>query len=100
MRLFGRWTPTIDPQRATDLIREGAQLVDVRDPDEFARGHLPTAVNVPLGTIQDQLDVFQGRQTIVYCASGLRSQSALGILSKHDLNVHNLGAMSNYEEAE
>ena len=100
MRLFGQWTPPITGQMAKDLVRKGAQLVDVRDPDEFSHGHLKDAINIPLDTVESRIDAFRERQTVLYCASGLRSQSALAQLKKHDLDVHHLGAMTRYQADE
>jgi rhodanese-related sulfurtransferase len=60
----------------------GAQLVDVRSPQEYAAGALPGAVNVPLQDIQagiQQLD--NEKPVIVYCASGMRSQQAAQLLN-------------------
>lgn len=52
------------------------QLIDVREPGEFARGHLPGAINVPLGSLSDKTADFDPQQpTIVVCASGNRSRS-------------------------
>lgn len=59
------------------LLAEGAQVVDVRSAAEFAGGHAPGSVNVPL----DELDRRGGeldskRPVIVCCASGTRSAMA------------------------
>ena len=99
MRLFGQWTPPITGEQAQKLIGEGALLVDVRDPDEFAHGHLPDAVNVPLDSVDERAATFGQQPIVLYCASGLRSQSAYARLKKGGLDVHNLGAMTRYEEA-
>ncbi len=100
MRLLGRWTPPISGDQAKELVREGAQLVDVRDPDEFASGHLPDAINLPLDTIGGHLDTLRQKPAILYCLSGLRSQAAYAQLKKHDLVIHNLGAMDRYGDNE
>jgi hydroxyacylglutathione hydrolase len=41
--------PTMDAGELADAVRRGAQLVDVRPPADFAVGHLPNALNIPLG---------------------------------------------------
>jgi rhodanese-related sulfurtransferase/predicted transcriptional regulator len=56
----------------TDLIsrlRDGVVTVlDVRPEDEFALGHLPGAVNIPLGKLKDRLDELQAdREVVAYC---------------------------------
>lgn len=35
--------PLISPQQANALVAEGAKLIDIRDPDEYAREHIPAA---------------------------------------------------------
>ena len=43
-------------------------VLDVRPPDEFAAGHLPSAVNIPLKTLKRRLrDIPKGREIIAYC---------------------------------
>lgn len=96
MRVVGKWTPPISGEEAKDLVANGALLVDVRDPDEFAHGHLDGAVNVPLDTIPDRIEELEQRPIILYCASGLRSQSAHSQLKTRGLDVHNMGAMTRY----
>lgn len=60
------------------LDRGEAQVVDVREPDEFAEGHIPGAVNVPLsGFSPDQLPEADGRQLVLNCLGGKRSGLAL-----------------------
>ncbi len=97
MRLLGRWTPPISAERAHELAKEGARFIDVREPNEFAIGHLPDAVNLPLTTIEDHLEILRSGQSILYCQSGLRSQAAFARLHRLGLDVHNLGAMTKYQ---
>ena len=51
------------------LLDQGAQLVDVLDPDDFEHSHLPGAINIPLKALTQattsRLD--RSRQVIVYC---------------------------------
>jgi len=58
-------------------IEAGGALVDVRTPREFAGGHLPDAVNVPLDQLPKGLGKMpKSRTIVVYCASGARSAAA------------------------
>ena len=52
-----------------ELMAAGAQLVDVLGPKEFARDHLPGAVNLPLKTLDEEWAAVleRGRPVIVYC---------------------------------
>jgi len=73
-------------------------LVDVRSPAEFAGGHLDGALNIPVGSLPNRLDELGDREKpiVLYCASGMRSLRAEGILkSKGFTQVLDLGAMSN-----
>jgi sulfur-carrier protein adenylyltransferase/sulfurtransferase len=52
-------------------------LVDVREPAEFAAGHLQGAMNIPLNTLPARLPEFLGADTVVFvCRSGIRSARA------------------------
>lgn len=76
-----------------NLIKEGAFLVDVRTPAEFAEGHINGSANIPLGQIRQQLDQFKGKGNIVlFCRSGARSAQAKAILEQNGItNVTNGG---------
>ncbi|HVB27852.1 MAG TPA: rhodanese-like domain-containing protein [Mycobacteriales bacterium] len=56
---------------------EGLHLVDVREPDEYAAGHVPGARNLPLSTLPlSHHELPRGECVFVICASGARSQQA------------------------
>ena len=56
-------------------------LVDVREPAEFAAGHVPGAINIPLGQIETRSDELKSCKTLfVICQAGGRSAKACGIL--------------------
>ena len=48
LRLIGRWSPPLSGEEARKLIAAGAQLIDVREPDEFAKlkKHNPNVYNL------------------------------------------------------
>ena len=97
MKLVGRWSDPLPVEQIRSLVEAGAQLVDVRDPDEFQEGHLAGAVNIPAGEVGRQADEFKERALVLYCKSGLRSQEALGTLKKKGYEkVYNLGAMARW----
>lgn len=54
-------------------------VVDVRTPEEFAEGHVPGSVNIPLGELPARLAEVEAlpRPLILCCRSGQRSQRAL-----------------------
>ena len=71
----------------------GTLLVDVRTPGEFKSGSVKGAVNIPLNTLQSNLNKFKNKKAVVvFCASGMRSSQAKGILTRNGItNVYNGG---------
>lgn len=80
-------------ENTATLIKEGAFLVDVRTPAEFAGGHVQKSVNIPLDQVANQLAKFKGKNhIIVFCQSGNRSGQAKSILERNGFtNVTNGG---------
>ena len=75
----------------------GAVLVDVREPDEFASGHIPGAVNLPLSGIQN-VSFSKDTGMFIYCLRGSRSMRAVGILKKMGYqNVKSIGGINRYQ---
>ena len=76
-----------------NIIEQGAFLVDVRTPGEFAEGHVKGSVNIPLNTVASQLSKFKNKKNIVvFCRSGGRSSQAKSILNQKGFtNVVNGG---------
>ncbi len=59
---------------------QAVSLIDVREPSEFAAGHLPRAVNVPLGALEQQRRQLPHAGTVIFmCRSGVRSRRACAI---------------------
>ncbi len=66
-------------------------LLDVRDPDEFAAGHAPGARNLPLNTLRSRLgELSKERPLAVYCAVGARGHNAVRLLRQHGFDAANL----------
>jgi rhodanese-related sulfurtransferase len=66
---------------ALALRGSGAFMLDVREPDEWAAGHIPDATLIPLGDLPSRIaEVPTGRQVVVVCRSGNRSASGRDIL--------------------
>jgi rhodanese-related sulfurtransferase len=84
-RLIGA-SNEIGTHEATRLLNQATTLVlDVRDAEEFAAGHLPRARNIPLKELQGRLDEigkYKERSVVVTCRSGPRAGSACGILKR------------------
>lgn len=96
---------SVGPNEASLLMnREDAKVLDVREPDEFASGHLPDALNIPLSQLaqrQTELEAFKEFPVLVYCASGGRSGRACNDLNKKGFKqVHNLaGGVNAWRQA-
>jgi rhodanese-related sulfurtransferase len=61
---------------AEALRKETCVVVDVREPGEFANGHIPGAVNLPLSSF-DPAELPTGKPVVLICQSGGRSAKAL-----------------------
>lgn len=81
---------TVQKENITPLkkaLSEGAFLVDVRTPAEFAGGSVPGAINIPLDQVESQLSQFKDKGNIVvFCRSGGRSAQAMTILNQNGIN--------------
>lgn len=90
---------------ATQLInRRDAVVLDVREPAEYAAGHLPNARHIPLGQLGSrlkELEKFKERPIVITCASGSRSGSALGLLRKNGFKeaVNLKGGVAAWQQA-
>jgi rhodanese-related sulfurtransferase len=73
-----------DIEKFKEAVANGAFLVDVREPGEYAEGHLPDAINIPIRTLADNLDkIPTDKPVFVYYKSGHRaalSTAALQLL--------------------
>ncbi|MFZ4528007.1 MAG: rhodanese-like domain-containing protein [Undibacterium curvum] len=72
--------------QATQYINQGKTLLlDVRNAEEFAAGHLPNAKHIPLPDLANRLKEIEkskNQVVITVCASGVRSASAASVLAK------------------
>ena len=90
-----------DNTQLSGAIREGALLVDVRSPGEFASGSVKGAVNIPLPDIENKLSKLKGYPSIVvFCLSGHRSARAKRILEQNGFpNIINGGTWRNVRQS-
>lgn len=83
----------ISAAELNEMISSGDyQLIDVREPHEFAEGYIKGAVNIPQGQLESRIgELSQDKPVIVYCRSGRRSAVAAELLTKHGFSeVYNL----------
>lgn len=101
---FGKSKHTeIDAQELDALLRAGqALVVDVREPNEFAEGHIPGAVNLPLSRFSpDRLPDAGGRKLVLNCLGGKRSGQALEMcgLAQTAVDTHLAGGFNAWTAA-
>ncbi|MFJ5879768.1 rhodanese-like domain-containing protein [Streptomyces sp. NPDC093088] len=84
---------TLDTGEARTRLHE-LTVIDVRTPGEYAGGHLPGALNIPLDQIQRALpdirDAADRGDVLVVCASGARSENACRTLAGHGITATTL----------
>ena len=77
MGIFDRFrTPGVSGSQARDLVREGAQLIDVRESAEWNAGHAPQATHMPSSQVMSRLNRLKKSQdVVVVCRSGSRARA-------------------------
>jgi rhodanese-related sulfurtransferase len=81
----------VDLAKWSDMPDCGAFLLDVRDEEEFRRGSIDGAINIPLGQLRQRLcEIPKGRPIWVNCARGHRSYFAVRILQQNGFAASNL----------
>ena len=86
----------VSAEVARKQLAEGAVVIDVRSPEEFRSGHVPNAVNIPLGELRESLPrrvKDKSQVLLLHCLSGGRSGIAKQqIKGMGYQNVFNLGS--------
>lgn len=83
----------------SELVANGAQIIDVRTKNEYQGGHIKGSINIPLQALQSNLNKLKkDKPVITCCASGMRSASAKSILKSNGFKeVHNGGGWMSLE---
>jgi rhodanese-related sulfurtransferase len=99
-RLFRR-RPRASAQQASQMMRQGAILLDVRESPEWRAGHAPGARHIPLSHLPARMkDLPPQRTVITVCRSGHRSALAARMLAREGREVINLsGGMHGWTRA-
>ncbi|CAN5458883.1 molybdopterin-synthase adenylyltransferase MoeB [soil metagenome] len=85
----------VDPTAAHELVGDGVAFVDVRETDEFDRGHVPGATHIPRGYLESRIDGAvpdRNQHVVLYCASGQRS--ALAAKTLEELGYEHVESMT------
>jgi rhodanese-related sulfurtransferase len=86
------------------MSRNKALVLDVRDPAEFAAGHIQGAKNIPVAELANrikEIEKFKDKTVLVHCQRGMRAKAACGILRAQQFSkLHNLqGGLDAWVEA-
>lgn len=74
----------------TRVSRGGAAVVDVREPYEYAAGHVPGAINIPMATVPIRTQDLPRGDVYVICESGARSWQVASFLAQRGIPVTNV----------
>lgn len=90
----------VSPQEAAGRHEHGAVLLDVREPAEWAAGHAPGAVHVPLDDVSAAAPRFADAEVLAVCRSGNRSAKAAEALVAAGVKARNVaGGMTAWTAA-
>ena len=90
----------VSPEDAIGLHERGAVLLDVREDDEWAAGHAPEAIHVPLARVGDAASRFADQEVLTVCRSGGRSAKVAETLAQAGIAVRNAaGGMTSWTAA-
>lgn len=82
---------TTDALQAKLEAGETLNLIDVREVDEVAAGHIPGIVNIPLGLLEFRMhELDKNKPYIMICRSGGRSGQATAFLQSQGYDVTNM----------
>jgi len=94
---------TVDAKTVSELMtQDNVVVLDVREPSEYAEGHIPGVALIPMGQVPDRLNEIPKDQTvIVTCRSGNRSSQITEYLRGQGYtNVHNMeGGILSWQKA-
>jgi len=80
-----RW---VDFEKAQSIVKRGAKWIDVRMAEEYARGHIPGAINIPMRDLHKRARELNNKiPYICYCESSTRSSAAAFALSQYEIRT-------------
>jgi len=98
-----KWVGSMSPGAASEYLRQGAKLIDVRTVEEFRARHLPRAINIPLADLKQQIShhvPHKEHVVLLHCLSGGRSGLGRRVLKRMGYTrVFNLGSYRRAERA-
>jgi rhodanese-related sulfurtransferase len=101
--LFGTPVPALNASELNEKLKDSKRplVLDVREPDEYRRGHISGAKLIPLGELHRRMkELPKDKEIVCVCASGSRSHSATKILVDAGYTAINMnGGMYNWQRA-
>jgi molybdopterin/thiamine biosynthesis adenylyltransferase/rhodanese-related sulfurtransferase len=86
----------VDPAEVREQVTNGAAVIDVREAEEWGRGHIPGAKHVPKSYLESRIEAAvpdRSQHVVLYCASGNRSVWAARTLAE-DLGYEHVESMT------
>ena len=92
--------PTVSIDAVPDPLPEELSVLDVREPVEWAYGHVAGSVHIPMAEVPTRLEEVPDGQVLVVCKVGARSARVAGYLVQHGRDAVNLdGGLLDWEAA-
>ena len=80
----------VDPADLSALVAAGAVLLDIRDPDEHAAGHIPGSQHLSRGKLEMNVEgVLPDLDTTILCYCNANNRGALSAAALRDMGYHN-----------
>lgn len=83
-----------------ELVKNGAQIIDVRTENEYRGGNILGSINIPLQELSGKISkIRKDKPVITCCASGMRSATAKSFLAANGYSeVHNGGGWQSLQQ--
>lgn len=88
--LTSGFTKSVQWDELDSQIKGGAVLIDVRSENEFARGHIPNALNISVDDLRDRMSEIPRAELVIYCQVGQRGHTATALLRECGFDAANL----------
>jgi len=88
--LTSGFTKSVQWNELDSQVKGGAVLIDVRSESEFARGHIPNALNISVDDLRDRISEIPRAELVIYCQVGQRGHTATALLRERGFDAVNL----------